>query len=238
MRTRLTPIKRLLAAALLVGGLVVAVAQPAFAEDPGKKSGKELVECVESALTNNDATIKKGDYKPFTNALDDCRKAKSLLTPALSEMIWGIIAFAIVAFVLMRFGFPAIKKVIKNREDKIRDDLESAERSRLEAERLAEEHRVELAGARGEANRIIEEARVAAEAVRRERIAAAEAEAAEVRTRAAEDIRLASQRAMSDLSGRVAELSIELAEKVVERNLDRETQSALIESYINQVGSN
>ena len=43
---------------------------------------------------------------------------------------------------------------------------------------------------------------------------------------------------MADLQGRVAELSIELAEKVVEHNLDRDTQTALIESYINQVGSN
>jgi len=43
---------------------------------------------------------------------------------------------------------------------------------------------------------------------------------------------------MGDLQSKVAELSIELAEKVVERNLDRQTQTALIESYINQVGSN
>ena len=53
-----------------------------------------------------------------------------------------------------------------------------------------------------------------------------------------EDIRLATERAMADLQGRVAELSIELAEKVVEHNLDRDTQIALIENYINQVGSN
>ena len=77
-----------------------------------------------------------------------------------------------------------------------------------------------------------------ADSVRQERIAAVEGEIAELRARAAEDIRLATERAMADLQGRVAELSIELAEKVVERNLDRQTQTALIESYINQVGSN
>jgi F-type H+-transporting ATPase subunit b len=237
MRIRSTPIKRLVAAALMVTGLSVAAVPPAFA-DPGKATGKELVDCVEKALHNNAATIAKRDYVPFQNALDDCRKAKSLLTPAVSEMIWGIVAFAVVAFALMKFAFPSIKKVLKTREDKIRRDIEGAEYSRAEAEQLLEQHRAELAGARGEADRIIEEARVAAEAVRQERIAAAEAEAAEIRARATEDIRLATQRASSDLSGRVAELSIELAEKVVERNLDRATQTALIESYINQVGSN
>ncbi len=58
-----------------------------------------------------------------------------------------------------------------------------------------------------------------------------------MRARARDDIRLATERAMGDLQTRVADLSIELAEKVVERNLDRDTQLALIESYINQVST-
>ena len=65
----------------------------------------------------------------------------------------------------------------------------------------------------------------------------AEGDAAETRARAQEDIRLATERAQGDLQGRVAELSIELAEKIVERNLDRDTQLALVESYIGQVGN-
>jgi F-type H+-transporting ATPase subunit b len=107
----------------------------------------------------------------------------------------------------------------------------------VEAENSLEEYKRQLAEARNDATRIIEEARLQAESVRQERIGAVEGEIAELRARAAEDIRLATQRAMSDLQGRVAELSIELAEKVVERNLDHDTQIALIESYINQVGS-
>src|SRR3974377_799234 len=98
--------------------------------------------------------------------------------------------------------------------------------------------RRQLADAGRGGSRIIEEARVEAEELRRQRIAAVEPEIAELRSRASEDIRLATERAMSALRGRVAELAVELAEKVVERNLDRETQFALIENYINQVGSN
>jgi F-type H+-transporting ATPase subunit b len=67
--------------------------------------------------------------------------------------------------------------------------------------------------------------------------AQAEADAAETRNRAQEDIRLAADRAQADLQHRVAELSIELAEKIVERNLDRDTQLALVESYIGQVSN-
>ena len=75
--------------------------------------------------------------------------------------------------------------------------------------------------------------------MRQDLIARAEAEAAEIRApRRRRTSGSRRERALADLQGRVAELSIELAEKVVERNLDRDTQIALIESYINQVGSN
>jgi len=86
-------------------------------------------------------------------------------------------------------------------------------------------------------DRIIEEAREGGEAVRRERITQAEADAAEIRQRAQEDARLAVERAEAELRRRVAEFSVDMAEKIVERNLDRETQIALIENYINSVGN-
>jgi F-type H+-transporting ATPase subunit b len=65
----------------------------------------------------------------------------------------------------------------------------------------------------------------------------AEAEVGELRRRSQEDIQAAQQRATADLRSQVAELAIQLAEKVVERNLDRDTNVALIDSFINQVGS-
>ena len=165
-------------------------------------------------------------------------KAKNPILPEGKEIVWAVIAFAIVFGLLAWKAWPAIKKALKDREDRIRADLERAEQARLEAETSLEEYRHQLAEARNEASKIIDEARVAAEQVREERIAAIDSEIAEHRARAAEDIRLATERAMSDLQGRVAQLSIELAEKVVERNLDRDTQIQLIENYINQVGSN
>jgi F-type H+-transporting ATPase subunit b len=165
-------------------------------------------------------------------------KAKNPILPEGKEIVWAVIAFAIVFGLLAWKAWPAIKKALKDREDRIRGDLERAEQARIEAETSLDEYRKQLAEARTEAAGIIEQAREAAEQVRQERIAAIDGEIAEHRARAAEDIRLATERAMSELQGRVAELSIELAEKVVEHNLDRDTQIRLIENYINQVGSN
>jgi len=83
----------------------------------------------------------------------------------------------------------------------------------------------------------IEEARQTADAMRQDLMRRAEEEAAAVRQRAEDDIRASTDRALADLQARVATLSIELAEKVVERNLDHDTQMQLIENYINEVGA-
>lgn len=224
-------------ALLLAMVAVVALPGVAMAQDPGEKFGEHLVECVEEALADNAADIDAGDYDGFENALEDCKKAPSLITPAVAELIWGAVAFGVVLFVLMKFAFPALKKGVKAREEKIRSDLEAAERARTEAEEERARYQAQLADARNEANRIVEEAREAAERVRQETIARGEAEAAEIRNRAEEDIRLARERAMADLRSQVAEISVELAEKIVERSIDRATQEQLIESYISSVGN-
>jgi len=228
-------IRRFLLAGVLVGCAAVAVVpHSAFA---ATDHNKEVFECVEKAI-NNDIKGKNPDYEGFKNALDDCNKAKSLVTPAKPEIIWGGLAFLIVLGALMKFAFPALKKGLKQREETIRDDLEVASRAREEAEVEAAQYRAQIGDARGEANTILEDARADAERIRREMLERAENEAAEVRQRAQEDIRLAQERAMSDLRTQVTDLSIDLAERVVEHSLDRPTQVALIDRYIDSVGGN
>ena len=227
-------IRRILCAGLLVVGGVVAVAPAAGAA--GSDHAKELYECVEKAVENHPEAL-KGDGAGFENALDDCKKAKSLLVPALPEIIWGGLAFLVVLLVLMKFAFPALKKGLKERSEKIQGDLDAASRAREDAEAEAAQYRSQIGDARSEASTIIEDARADAERIRREVVGRAEAEAADVKARAAEDVRLAQERALSDLKSQVADISIGLAEKVVERNLDRATQEALVESFIDSVGN-
>jgi F-type H+-transporting ATPase subunit b len=169
--------------------------------------------------------------------IDDCQEAPNPILPETNELVWGGLAFVVLLGLMWKFGLPPMRKMLKDREDRIRGDLERAEQARVEAETELEEYRRQIAGARAEASQIIEQAREQAEEVRRELIAKAEGDAAEVRQRASEDARLASDRAMTELRSSVTQLSIELAEKVVEHNLDHDTQIQLIESYINQVGS-
>jgi F-type H+-transporting ATPase subunit b len=201
--------------------LVGVVATPGVAQ--AKPKGEAEEECI--TLLEDGKTI------------DDCQKAPSLILPATNEIIWGGLAFVVLLLVMWKYALPPVRNMMKQREDRIRDDLERAEQARTEAEGELANYRRQVADARAESARIIEEARQSADEVKRQIQAQAEADAGEIRARAQEDIRLASDRAQAELQGRVAELSIELAEKIVERNLDRDTQLALVESYIGQVGN-
>ena len=212
--------RRLIVASLITIATVGATAGAAHAE-PANKFTKECIEKLEAGA----------------DSVDVCQESPSPLMPDKSELVWGTISFVILLALFAKFGYPAVVKTMKAREDRIKDDLEQAEETKTEAETVLTEYRAQLADARGEAGRIIDEARLAADQVRRDLIARAEADAVELRQRAQEDIRLAGERAMADLRARVSDLSIELAEKIVERSLDRDTQLALVESYISSVGS-
>lgn len=170
--------------------------------------------------------------------VDDCQEAPSPILPATNELIWGGISFVVLLVLLSKFAFPAIKKGMDDRTERIRKDLDEAEGAKTEADRIREDYSRQLADAKAEAGRIIEEARQAADAVRRDLTARAEQEAQELRQRNAEQLEAERTRIMGELRGQVSTLAIELAEKVVEANLDRDANNRLIESYISQVGSN
>ena len=125
------------------------------------------------------------------------------------------------------------------REERIRNDLESAERARTEAETEKSQYERQIADAQNEAGRIIDEARQSAESVRRDLLSRAEQEANEVRERAQTDIANQRTQAMAQLRTDVASLSIDLAGRIVERNLDNDANRQLVNSFIDQLaGSN
>ncbi|MCY3923971.1 MAG: F0F1 ATP synthase subunit B [bacterium] len=169
--------------------------------------------------------------------LEGCLEAPNPIIPEVTEIIWGGIAF-VVLFALMQWKlFPAVKRAMDRRAEKIRSDLDAAETARTEALGVKAGYEAELADARAEAGRIIEEARADAEGVRADLIARAEAEAAEVRQRADADVEAAKRQALADMQSEVSAIVIGAAETVIGRNLDHDAQMQLIESYIDDVGS-
>lgn len=218
-------IRTLLASLALAVAGILTLAPAAHAQESGgePKLSKDTKECIEAA--------EKADNP------DACQEAPNLILPATDELVWGAISFVVLFFLLRKFAYPAIKQGMENRTERIRSDLASADEAKSEAQAVLEEYRAQLADSRGEAGRIIEEAREAADAMKRDQQARLEADLAELRARAVSDIESAKAQAMADLRDDVAQLAIGAAEAVVQRNLDEATQTQLIEDYINQVAA-
>ena len=158
-----------------------------------------------------------------------------LILPAIDELIWGAVAFALVLFILNKFAFPKLRESVEARENQIKSDLEAAENAKTEAENEKRQYQQQIADARGEANRLVEEARQQAEQVRKDIIAKAEKEAEQITARAQESIEAERSRTVQELQGTIADMSIQLAEKVVGRSIDAASQREMVDAYIKEV---
>jgi F-type H+-transporting ATPase subunit b len=217
--------RALIASAVLALGGLLALAPAAHAQENGDEPqlSHETEQCIEAARDANDPAA--------------CQEAPSPIMPAADEFIWGSIAFLVLLFLLWKFAYPSIKQGMEARTERIRADLAGAEDAKTEAQTVLDQYRAQLADAKAEAGRIIEEARAAADAVKRDHEARLQTELADIRARAVADIDSAKAQAMADLRGEVAQLAIGAAETVVGRNLDEATQVQLVEDYINQVAA-
>ncbi len=159
-----------------------------------------------------------------------------LLLPAPEELIAGLIAFAIVFFFVWKWAIPALNQTLDARRAAIKGEYEAAERAKQEAEGLLADYRTQVAGAREEAARIIDEARASGEAVKADIIARAEAEAEQIRRRAHEEIGAERERVAAELKRQVADLAIQIAGRLVADSLDEQRQRELVDRYIDELG--
>jgi len=159
------------------------------------------------------------------------------LIPKVPEVIVALISFLVLLVVLGKFAFPPIVKILDERTDKIRESLEKAEETKVEAERLLEEYKVQMAEARGEAAKVIEQGRTVAESLKAEIVAKAKQEAEAEKVKAIEAIKAEKAAAMAELQKQVADLSVDVAGKIIGTSLKKEDHAALIERYVAEVGS-
>jgi F-type H+-transporting ATPase subunit b len=171
-------------------------------------------------------------------AAEEAKNDPADLYPHAQELIVGAIAFAFLFFFMWEWVLPRIAKLLDERRDKIQGDLEKAEEARRTADRELAEYRSQLANAREESNRIIEEARRSAEETRRELQTRAEEEAQATVARAQDEIRAERDRVFQELRAQVAQISVELAGRVVGESLDAKAHQRLIDEYIDQVAGN
>jgi F-type H+-transporting ATPase subunit b len=148
------------------------------------------------------------------------------VTPGL--MIWTIVSFLITLFVLKKYAFGPIQKMIDARREQIRQSIEEADNAREQARKLLEEHKALMHEARGQAEEILAEARKTRESMELRMREETEAERQRRLEETRKEIAAETARALQQIRDEVAELTVEAASRVVGRALDSDRDRELI----------
>ena len=148
-----------------------------------------------------------------------------------------LIAFGILFYLLQRYAFKPLFGVMERRRQLVKEQVENAENSRREAERLLEEQKQALQQARKEAYDMIEQAKLTGARQAEEILRAAREEAERLKAEAIRDIEREKEKALAALKAEISGLSVRIAEKIIERQIDEQAQKDLVERYLQEVGS-
>jgi F-type H+-transporting ATPase subunit b len=136
-----------------------------------------------------------------------------------SLIFWEILSFGILFFVLYKFAFPGILSVLEEREKKIKDSLDQAERHRAESERALKTYEAKLSAAAKEAEAILAAAQERAQRLLDENEQRMSTEAERIKGEATREIDHERRKAIQDIRNQTTELALMVAEKVVQRSL-------------------
>ena len=155
-----------------------------------------------------------------------------LVQPNVGVMIWTLIAFAITLLLLRKLAFPRIAEALDRRRLAIEESIDSAERTRAEADALLRDYRDRLREAREQADEIVTRARKAAEKVQEDSKAEAKQAREELMEQTRRDIEQETRRALDQIRKEVADLTVLATEKVARKTLDDDDHRRLIEEAL------
>ena len=145
-------------------------------------------------------------------------------------------SFLLLIFLVKKFAWGNITSILDARAEKITNDIDEAEAARKKAEELAAKREAELAGSRQEATTILETAKETAEKNKAHILSEANQEALRLKEKAQLEISQNKAEAMNSIKGDVADLTVNLAGKLLSQQLDSEGHRQLIDRYLNELG--
>ncbi|MBU8905886.1 F0F1 ATP synthase subunit B [Desertibacillus haloalkaliphilus] len=157
------------------------------------------------------------------------------------EIYWGNALYQLFVFVLLlillkKWAWGPIMNMMKDREEYVANEIDTAEKNRKEAEKYLEEQRVEVKKAREEAQSIIENAKKLSDKQSEDILASARQEADRMKESALAEIQREKEQAVNSLRDQVSSLSVLIATKVIEKELSEKDQEKLIQDYLKEVG--
>lgn len=154
----------------------------------------------------------------------------------LGTILFQIVAFLILMAIVAKFALRPLLEVMQKRQDYIDNEINAAEKAREEAKEILAQQKKELENARNEAHAIIEHAKKQSEAEAEEIVARAKERADRMVEEAREEIERERDKAVAHLRDQVAELSVMLAAKVIEKEFDQKEKEKEIQQFVEEVG--
>lgn len=161
----------------------------------------------------------------------------SAILPDMMEFVPMLIAFIILWIILGKFGWPAFNGMLEKRENTIREALKKSEEAQIESERILAEYKTQLADAKAQSSQIVAEARATAEAVKADITAKAQSEAADMIAKAKVAIEAEKKQAVAELQASVADVSVDVAARLIGEDLTDDEHRKIIERYVSEAGS-
>jgi F-type H+-transporting ATPase subunit b len=152
--------------------------------------------------------------------------------------IWVLISMLVFLYIMGKYAVPPILQALSEREQNIKDSLESAEKAIAKAERISEDNKKTLKEAELKAQKIRKEAIEEAELLRAERIGKAKKDASKLLEDAKKTIEQEKKQALSELRDEVAHLAIKSASMILEEELDEDKNKKLVDKFIGDLSKN
>jgi F-type H+-transporting ATPase subunit b len=151
-------------------------------------------------------------------------------------ILWTLVVFGALLFLLKKFVWPHIVGAVEAREKRLEEQIANTERLQAEALKLVEQNQKALADARGQAQALLNEARLQSEKERALALEKTKAEQDELLARARRDIGTERDRAIADLRKEAVDLSLAAASKLVGERLDSEADRRIVSTYLATLG--
>ena len=154
----------------------------------------------------------------------------------IGDMLVTLLFFIILLVLLRIFAWGPLMNMMEKRESYVANEIDAAEKSRAEAEKDAKAATEQLNSVRQEAQKIIEDAKTAGVRQEQDIIESARQEAERIKLQAQADIQNEKEQAIQALQAQVASLSVLVASKVIEKEINEQDQAEFINDYIKEVG--
>jgi len=158
-----------------------------------------------------------------------------LVSPDIGLMIWTLFSFGLALYILKKYAFPKITEALDKRQRAIEDSIDTATRTKAEADELLAEYRERLKEARVQAEEIVTRARTAGASTERDSAEAAQAKREELMEQARRDIEAETRRAIGEIRSEVANLTVAATEKVTRKTLTAEDQKRLVDEALGEL---